>query len=121
MYQLRAPPIYISHVKTKMASGGAEEEWQQIEKEITCPICGDLFTDPKTIPCLHTFCKRCFEKWIESNKKTAFISCCPLCRAPLPQGYEISSVPTNFSINRLIEIFGKRKEAGKSLASTAGV
>ena len=92
-----------------------EKEWQQIEEEITCSICGDLFTDPKTISCLHTFCKQCIEKSIESNKKIASIVCCPLCRTPLTRE-DISSVPTNFTINRLVEIFGKRKEAGKSLA-----
>ena len=101
-----------------MASGGGvpvEKEWQQIEEEITCSICGDLFTDPKTIPCLHTFCKQCIEKSIESNKKMASIVCCPLCRTPLPRD-DMSYVPTNFTINRLVEIFGKRKETGKSLA-----
>ena len=101
-----------------MASGGVEKEWpewQQIKEEITCSICGNLFTDPKTIPCLHTFCKQCIEKSIESNKKMASIVCCPLCRAPLPRD-DMSSVPTNFTINHLVEIFGKRKEGGKSLA-----
>ena len=100
-----------------MASGarGVEKEWQQIEEEITCSICGDLFTDPKTIPCLHTFCKQCIEKSIQSNKKMASVVCCPLCRTPLPRN-DISSVPTNFTINRLVEIFGKRKEGGKSSA-----
>ena len=37
-----------------------------------------------------------------------------LCRTPLARE-NTSSVPTNFT-NRLVEIFGKRKEAGKSLA-----
>ena len=108
------PPIYYRSCE-KMASGGVEKEWQQIEEEITCSICGNLFTDPKTIPCLHTFCKQCIEKSIESNKKMASIICCPLCRAPLSRD-GMSSVPTNFTINRLVEIFGKHKEAGKSLA-----
>ena len=101
-----------------MASGDTfpvEKEWQQIEEEITCSICGDLFTDPKTISCLHTFCKQCIERSIESNKKMASVICCPLCRTPLARE-DISSVPINFTINRLVEIFGKRKEAGKSLA-----
>ena len=101
-----------------MASGDTlpvEKEWQQIEEEITCSICGDLFTDPKTISCLHTFCKQCIEKSIESNKRMASIVCCPLCRTPLARE-DVSSVPTNFTINRLVEIFGKRKEADKSLA-----
>ena len=107
-----APPIYYRS-REKMANGGEEKEWQQIEEEITCSICGDLFTDPKTIPCLHTFCKQCIEKSVESNKKMASIFCCPLCRAPLPRD-DMSSVPTNFTINHLVEIFGKRKESGKS-------
>ena len=93
-----------------MASG---EEWRQIEEEVTCSICGGLFTDPKTIPCLHTFCKRCIERSIESNKKMAVVVCCPLCRAPLPQD-EIASIPTNFTIRRLVEIYEKRKEYDQS-------
>ena len=60
-------------------------------------LCGDLFTDPKTILCLHTFCKRCIEWSTE----------CPLCRAPLPPDGIVSS-PTDFSIKRLVEIYGKR-------------
>ena len=102
-----------------MASGDAvhvEKEWQQIEEEITCSICGDLFTDPKTISCLHTFCKQCIETSIESNKKMASIVCCPLCRTPLPP-VDISSVPTNFTINRLVEVFRKRKEQGEIFQS----
>ncbi|XP_065886762.1 E3 ubiquitin-protein ligase TRIM71-like [Dysidea avara] len=90
----------------------ASKEWRQIEEEITCSICGNLFTDPKTIPCLHTFCKRCIERSIESNKKMAVIVSCPLCRASLPQD-GIASIPTNFTINRLVEIFGKRRESGQ--------
>ena len=102
---------YIHHVKIMACGGGVEKEWRQIEEEITCSICGDLFTDPKTIPCLHTFCKRCIES-IESNKKMAVIVCCPLCRVPLPQD-GIASIPTNFTINRLVEIYGKRNESGQ--------
>ena len=97
-----------------MASGGIEKEWQQIEEEITCSICGDLFTDPKTIPCLHTFCKQCIVKSIKSNKKMASVVCCPLCRTPLPRD-DVSFIPTNFTINRLVEIFGRRKEVNSSL------
>ena len=104
------------HKKLEKASAvPVEKKWQQIKEEITCSICGDLFTDPKTIPCLHTFCKQCIEKCIESNKKMESLICCPLCRAPLPQD-DVSSLPTNFTINRLVEIFGKQKEAVKSLS-----
>ena len=109
------PPLYsckIDHVKIMASGCSIEKEWRQIKEEISCSICRDLFTDPKTIPCLHTFCKRCIERSIVSSKKMATIVCCPLCRAPLPQD-GIAYIPTNFTINRLVEIFKKRKESGQ--------
>jgi len=97
-----------------MASGfGVEKEWRRIEEEITCSICGNLFADPKTISCLHTFCKQCIERSIESNKKMEVCVCCPLCRAPIPQD-EIVSIPTNFTMNHLVEIFNSLQVSGKS-------
>ena len=98
-----------------MASGGVDKEWKQIEEEITCLICGNLYTDPKIIPCLHTFCKQCIEKSTESSNTMTSVICCPLCRARLPLD-DTLSLPTNCAINHLVKIFGIRKEAGKSLA-----
>jgi len=83
------------------------EELQQIEEEITCAICRDLFNDPKTIPCLHTFCKSCLEKSIETNKKMMVDVCCPSCRAPVHS--EIASIPTNFTIKSLVDIVTVRR------------
>jgi len=88
-----------------------EREWRKIEEEITCAICENVFTDPKTIPCLHTFCKRCIERSIESNKKMAVVVCCPLCRVPLPRG-GIASIHTNTAVNKLVEFFQQHKQSG---------
>ncbi|XP_065902622.1 E3 ubiquitin-protein ligase TRIM71-like [Dysidea avara] len=99
-----------SRVKRDLQQGEETAEWQHFREEITCSICGDIFPDPKTIiPCLHTFCKRCIENSIESNKKMAAVVCCPLCRTPLSQG-EITSIPSNFTISRLVEIFMQREQ-----------
>jgi len=99
-----------------MAGGGEEEvsEWQKIKEEMTCSICGDLFTTPKTIPCLHTFCKVCLEKSIEMNKKFSSDICCPLCRAKLPLD-DVDLIPTNFTTKHVIEIYVQRK---KSISDT---
>ena len=43
--------------------------------------------------------------------------CCPLCRAPLLQD-EMASIPTNFGVSRLVEIFIKRQKAGESSVET---
>ena len=33
---------------------------EKIKEEVTCAVCSDLYSEPKTLPrCLHTFCGRC--------------------------------------------------------------
>jgi hypothetical protein len=33
--------------------------------ELTCDICKEKLTDPKVLPCLHSFCQTCLEKKVE--------------------------------------------------------
>lgn len=40
-----------------------------------CPVCLEIYMEPVTLPCTHTFCKTCF---LESVDKATL--CCPLCR-----------------------------------------
>ena len=84
-----------------------KNEWDEVEEEITCSICKEIFTEPKTITCLHTFCEECIKSTIESNKRLGSDNCCPLCRAKFPE--DATKIPVNFYIKRLIEIFRKRK------------
>ena len=97
----------------KMASKDEEKdsnrnEWKQIKDEITCVVCGELFKEPKTLPCLHTFCKECIQASLVTAERMKGQKSCPLCRAPVPKD-GIASIPTNFATNRLIEIFNSRR------------
>ncbi|XP_026138663.1 E3 ubiquitin-protein ligase rnf168 [Carassius auratus] len=40
-----------------------------------CPVCLDIFLEPVTLPCMHTFCKPCFLETVDKSN-----ICCPLCR-----------------------------------------
>lgn len=53
------------------------------ERGLECPICYDVFSDPITTPCGHTFCKKCLEdvqffKRTDSSSKNELT--CPMCR-----------------------------------------
>ncbi|XP_058012049.1 E3 ubiquitin-protein ligase TRIM69 [Ahaetulla prasina] len=48
-------------------------------KELSCPLCLELFKEPVILPCGHNFCKPCLEAiW---NRKGVF---CPECNANVP-------------------------------------
>ena len=73
---------------------------EDMEKEITCAICQDHYTEPKLLPCLHYYCKKCVLKLAlrtASNKPFP----CPECRkdTTLPEG-GVDQLKTAFFINR---------------------
>ena len=51
--------------------------------ELKCGICLELFQDPRSLPCLHTFCRECIQR---SLNETDHSLKCPLCRSK----YELS-------------------------------
>ena len=63
------------------------EDSPEISDLMTCAICTEPFEDPKVLPCQHTFCKACLEKYFQSytNDGSVEEGCypCPVCRAPV--------------------------------------
>ena len=77
---------------------------QVLEKEITCPLCLDIFKEPKKLPCDHVYCKECLKSLAEI-KANATISC-PECRfLAQPLYNDVSNFPTAFRVNRLIQAY----------------
>ena len=35
---------------------------KELDQQLTCNVCLDQYTNPKTLPCLHSFCLKCIEK-----------------------------------------------------------
>ena len=85
-----------------MAEGIVHEgkSLEELEKEITCAICQEHYTDPKILPCLHYYCKQCILKLALRTATNQPISC-PECRkeTTLPEG-GVEELKTAFFINR---------------------
>ena len=74
---------------------------EELESEITCPICQEHYTEPKVLPCLHYYCKKCIlELALRTQSGKSFH--CPECRceATLPEG-GVDNLKTAFFANRL--------------------
>ena len=99
-----------------MATGGEtiQKGVEELEKEVTCPVCHDHFQEPKILPCLHYYCKACVQKlaW-RAGANQPFP--CPECRTDtfLPQD-DPDQLPTAFFVNRMKEVHTKlEKVEGK--------
>ena len=73
---------------------------EDMEKEITCAICQEHYTEPKLLPCLHYYCKKCVLKLALRTASNEPFSC-PECRkdTTLPEG-GVDQLKTAFFINR---------------------
>ena len=74
---------------------------EELEREITCGICQEHYTEPKVLPCLHYYCKQCILR-LALRTGTGKPFSCPECRceATLPEG-GVDELKTAFFVNRL--------------------
>ena len=49
-----------------------------------CPVCHELFADPKLLPCGHLLCRHCLISWLQSKAQAH----CPLCRCVIVDSEE---------------------------------
>ncbi|XP_054436541.1 E3 ubiquitin-protein ligase TRIM22-like [Pteronotus mesoamericanus] len=50
-------------------------------QEVTCPICQELFTEPMSLDCGHSFCTACITENSESGSPIGLECCCPVCQS----------------------------------------
>lgn len=77
---------------------------KQLQKEAQCPVCLGTVENPKTLPCLHSFCLNCLEK-IPADEQ---IIDCPVCRTDTEIPDDLSDLPSSFHLNRLLDILALR-------------
>ena len=79
----------------------------ELEKQLKCPVCLELYTDPKILPCHHSFCQECLEKMPkerEARGDTYYLSC-PTCRQHIEIPREgVGAFPVAFTLNNFKKI-----------------
>ena len=83
----------------------------KLEEQLTCPVCLDHYTNPKTLPCLHSFCQDCLEGLPLDKKNETYYLSCPTCRhcTELPEE-GAGAFPVAFTLNNLKEMYSLMKK-----------
>ena len=81
-----------------------------LNEELSCSVCMSTFTDPKILPCFHTFCLHCLNELQRTSGKHGEITC-PECRRQFQvpgSGYP-KDLPANFRMNSLLDVMAIQK------------
>lgn len=83
---------------------------ERLEEDLTCSVCYSLFSDPRVLPCSHTFCKTCLDTLLQVSSNYNIWRPlrqplkCPNCRnvVELP-ATGTGTLPCNVSLKAIIE------------------
>ncbi|KAK5602705.1 hypothetical protein CRENBAI_003684 [Crenichthys baileyi] len=87
-------------LKEKMASCS--------EKDLSCPVCHDIFRDPVVLSCSHSFCQTCVRSWWREKQ----INECPVCKER-----PLSDPPVSLTLKNLCEAFLQEEKPKLSAGS----
>ena len=81
-----------------------------LHEAVSCSVCMCTFTEPKQLPCLHSFCLHCLDGIHRTSPNRGVIAC-PECRRQIriPGSGNASEFPTNFRINSLLDVLAIRE------------
>ncbi|XP_067438010.1 nuclear factor 7, ovary-like [Thunnus thynnus] len=82
-----------------------------IERDLSCPVCQDIFKDPVLLSCSHSFCKSCLQSWWKEKR----INECLICKRRSSR----SDPPSNLVLKNLCEAFlvERDRRASEALCS----
>lgn len=100
----KSPLVLLSNNNTSRSSRSSSHEVSlglsaAIARELTCPICLELFRLPVTVVCGHSFCRYCIGHKKLSRKA------CPLCRQDIGESFAVNTVLCN-----LLACFTSRRQ-----------
>ena len=83
----------------------AEEAIRQLEEQLNCSICLDIYDDPKLLQCFHTYCRECLVTLVVRDQQGDLSLTCPICRqvTPVPAN-GVAGLQSAFQTNEFLRI-----------------
>ena len=94
-----------------------QQLFKNLKKEAECPLCIETVTNPKTLPCLHSFCLECLDRHANFARRQLKATIkCPVCQTSfqIPETDTFENLPSSFHLNRLVDVLALEDGSVKS-------
>ena len=94
-----------------------QQLFRNIQKEAECPLCLETVNNPKTLPCLHSFCLECLDKHAGFARRQLQATIkCPVCQTSfqIPEGNSFKNLPTSYHLNRLVDVLALKDSGAQA-------
>ena len=84
-----------------------QQLFANLKKEAECPLCLDTVNNPKTLPCIHSFCLECLDKHANFARRQLQATIkCPVCQTSfqIHEGDSFKNLPASYHLNRLVDV-----------------
>ena len=88
-----------------------------LKKEAECPLCLETVKNPKTLPCLHSFCLECLDRHSNFARRQLKATIkCPVCQTSfqIPETDTFENLPSSFHLNRLVDVLALEDGSAQS-------
>ncbi|XP_068675726.1 E3 ubiquitin-protein ligase TRIM71-like [Montipora foliosa] len=91
-----------------------QQLFKNLKKEAECPLCKETVKNPKTLPCLHSFCLKCLDRHARRQLKATIK--CPVCQTSfqIPETDTFENLPSSFHLNRLVDVLALEDGSAQS-------
>jgi len=77
---------------------------KELDDMTECCICREVFTDPRVLPCIHTFCLKCLLNYGKDEQPGDSMAC-PMCRKEFTIPHEgLAGIQKNFFMEKLVHV-----------------
>ena len=86
---------------------GKVDYLQELQQDLECDICTEIYLDPRALICQHIFCLKCLKSLARTGTNRWIV--CPLCRKGTPLGNshnsakEVEGLPKAIVLNRVTD------------------
>ena len=94
-----------------------QQLFRNLQKEAECPLCLETVNNPKTLPCLHSFCLECLDKHAGFARRQLQATIkCPVCQTSfqIPEGDSFKNLPTSYHLNQLVDVLALKDSGAQA-------